>query len=304
MRMERTAPTQPAGSNLSRRLQAAVTLLDRTGSGFACQSGTYIRGDFSSPVSTILLDQLGLTLHAHELPGGKLQVSVSLAREIRLDTKEMRPASSEGRYEGSNFPIYLNYEEDRSTFSFATAANFETVFGRLVAAAALCETKDCLSLGQWIRRNPPDGNRSAWASNARAQFNMLDDLRAAGLAADPKGSIFNVVGSHNSKSVILPVVSLSLANPGFRLWLSNNFDAWWATVEADVPLKHLDTNGLTMDKKWYDPVYFYGFDRAGVPIYGPYRENHSQFSFLYSPNKDIALIFQRLIEAARAGSKG
>ena len=293
----RTTSARPAKLNL-RRLETAVALLDKNGGGGVWQCGTYTLGKFTAPVYDLQLLTLGLSVRVHELPGGTILANVRCDREIRIKTEGMLPVRDQANSKRGAEKL-SSYGEDHARFSAILIGGFEDFFGRIVAGAALCENKECLSLAEWVGRNRPNKAISDWATDALAQFDLLENLRKAGLKADPQGSVLNVVGSHPSKSVFLPVVSLSTADPGLRLWLSNNFNAWGVTVEADSPLEHLDTSGFTIESKRYNPVNFSGFERADVPIYGPYGKSPAQFSFLYDADKPIVPIFQRLIEAAK-----
>lgn len=85
-----------------------------------------------------------------------------------------------------------------------------------------------------------------------------------------------VIGTHTSKSVLLPVMEITLKSVGIKMVFRCNFYDWCVSIDSEYDID-CDFKGLLTDSKGF----FEGFpsDR----IYPPYsRKNKKQFSFCIS----------------------
>ena len=90
-----------------------------------------------------------------------------------------------------------------------------------------------------------------------------------------------VIGTHRSKSVLLPVMEMNLSKIGLKIILRNNFYDWCISVESENDID-CDFMGLITDQKGY----FEGFpsDR----IYEIYSEtNKKKFSVVLNNKYEV-----------------
>lgn len=89
-----------------------------------------------------------------------------------------------------------------------------------------------------------------------------------------KNITINVIGTHKSKSITLPVYEVNLPHIGIKLIMRNNFFDWKVSIisDTDIEIKNYD---LFKDRK-IEPVYCEGFKKEQV--FGPYSENKKQFT--------------------------
>lgn len=87
----------------------------------------------------------------------------------------------------------------------------------------------------------------------------------------------DVIGTHRSKSIVLPVVEYSRPDLGLRLTVRGNFHDYKLSVVSEVPIE-ADFRGLfDIDGGDYlSPAYFEGFPKDR--IYGSYAKDHRKFS--------------------------
>jgi hypothetical protein len=106
----------------------------------------------------------------------------------------------------------------------------------------------------------------------------------AGLIYQEKQTIANVISTHRSKSITLPVVEVSRPDLGLRFTLRENFYNFKLSVLSERPVE-VDFTGLfhtipPVDKSYtgdeLSPVYFEGFPEDR--IYRYYSEDHKKFS--------------------------
>lgn len=114
----------------------------------------------------------------------------------------------------------------------------------------------------WVRQNPAD-EKCLWSRGWEEQLLFLTDdfpsLFFRGLLSRPseahEGCSIRVIGTHRSKSLVLPVVSYE--RPGLQVVVRHNFYDWKATFvsteEVTAKFGPLFTNSLM------SPVYFEGF---------------------------------------------
>ena len=91
----------------------------------------------------------------------------------------------------------------------------------------------------------------------------------------------DVIGTHYSKSVLLPVMEMDLSKIGLKIVLRNNFYDWCISVESENEVD-CDFMGLITDQKGY----FEGFpsDR----IYKNYSENNKKnFSVVLNDKYEV-----------------
>jgi hypothetical protein len=111
--------------------------------------------------------------------------------------------------------------------------------------------------------------KSAWGHQVSFVRDDLVGLVGAGLDYDDTHAIPNVISTHVSKSILLPVYELSRPDLGLRLILRNNFHDWKLSVISEKPID-ADFSGLFYTTPPVDPdytgdslhaVYFEGFPR-------------------------------------------
>lgn len=141
-----------------------------------------------------------------------------------------------------------------------------------------------VGLQDWINTHPV-GAEMLWKGAAGGQLSFVRDVLARLFSVDDYDlyqKCAEVVSSHMSKSIDLPVYKLS--RPGLTIWLRDNFYNWKMSVKSDAPIE-ADFGGLfhttpPIDPKYTgDPlnsVYFEGF--SGDYIFGYYSKNNKQFS--------------------------
>ena len=97
-----------------------------------------------------------------------------------------------------------------------------------------------------------------------------------------------VVSTHYSKSVKLPVYKIDLEKYGIEIVLRYNFFEWIVSIKSEKPLD-CDFLGLFDPKKEIPVTNCYG-----VPlnmIFGSYEKNHSQFMIEFSSEYDVYTFF-------------
>jgi hypothetical protein len=148
-----------------------------------------------------------------------------------------------------------------------------------------------MSLHVWSQKN--------WVHYraAIAQLEGFKDLLGATRKYDKRTKL-TVVGSHESKSVRLPVVMITAPILGLKIWIRDNFENLAVTVKAHREIKCLDASRMFTNS--LDPVYFEGFKGAGVPVFERYANNHARFSFHFYENTrgDFKLFLKNLFFAA------
>ena len=85
-----------------------------------------------------------------------------------------------------------------------------------------------------------------------------------------------VVGTHTSKSIVLPVYKIKIIDE-VTIYMRNNFYGWKVTVDSTKPIV-VDPVGLFRPDKLIHSYYCEGFDRAGVPVYGSYEDGTDKFT--------------------------
>jgi hypothetical protein len=130
----------------------------------------------------------------------------------------------------------------------------------------------------WVRVNVPDESL-IYAKQFANQVVFVRDILGRLLWYDVIERVSNqpnVISTHVSKSVKLPVYQIIHKKFGLEIVLSNNFYYWVVSIKSEKPIS-LDFMGL-FDETDEVPYYFcYGFPRDKV--YGSYVSNNSKFTF-------------------------
>lgn len=142
-------------------------------------------------------------------------------------------------------------------------------------------------LQKWISDQIVD-DEMRWKGAFGAQMTFICDslvpLMGAGLIYQEKKEIADVIATHRSKSIVLPVVEVTRRDLGLRFTMRQNFYNWKLSVLSDKPVR-ADFTGLfhttpPIDKAYTgDPlasVYFEGFPEDR--IYRYYSEDNRRFS--------------------------
>jgi hypothetical protein len=136
------------------------------------------------------------------------------------------------------------------------------------------------SLSRWLAANAVGDNMIFRAAAVR-QFELLQKLQRCLFAIEDSTSIAlrfadhctNVIGTHTSKSIKLPVVEFML--PRVRLVMRDNFYNWTISVQSDEPL-HIDVCDLFDPSIEHSSVYCEGFNEGDV--FGSYNSNKREFT--------------------------
>lgn len=146
----------------------------------------------------------------------------------------------------------------------------------------------------WYRVNHPD-EKLIFKDGLSKQICFIRDDISCGLFyglenADINGEFDSkryealqpvVIGTHRSKSVLLPVMELTLKSVGIKMVFRNNFYDWCVSVESDYDI-NCDFKGLITDCEGF----FEGFPPSRV--YPPYsKKNKKRFSFCIGNNYDL-----------------
>jgi len=94
------------------------------------------------------------------------------------------------------------------------------------------------------------------------------------LKLDPEKDV-EIVGSHTSKSILLPVVKYHLPN-GSTLIVRDNFHNYAVSVESIKPMDPTFLNGFSFETRAKSPCYFEGFPVSSV--FGSFVQDPKKFS--------------------------
>ncbi len=144
-------------------------------------------------------------------------------------------------------------------------------------------------LREWMAENIP-GEKMRWRDSANDQFYFFEKLGRAALPnkhwnddelREKAGA--HVISTHTSKSILLPVVEL-VTPEGIVFTSRYNFFNYKVSVSSPVDV---EVDFFDLFDPTYQPMYFEGFpgdDYSSTPgagasrVYGPYADNHRQFS--------------------------
>lgn len=135
-------------------------------------------------------------------------------------------------------------------------------------------------LQKWFDANHTD-DKMLWKKASENQIMFVRDRLSwlvVGKSSKNANEVY-VISEHTSKSIQLPVYSLTYEEKGLHIILRDNFYNWKMSVNCSVPIE-LDFNGLFHTSPPIDPdytgdplssVYFEGFKDEW--IYGYYDES-------------------------------
>jgi hypothetical protein len=142
-------------------------------------------------------------------------------------------------------------------------------------------------LQEWISSQTVS-DEMLWKGAFGHQMSFIRDrlvpLMAAGLVYQASKEIADVISTHRSKSIVLPVVEVTRKDLGLRFTMRENFYNWKLSVLSEKPIE-ADFTGLfhttpPIDKSYTgDPlagVYFEGF--PGDRIFRYYSDDKRKFS--------------------------
>jgi hypothetical protein len=144
----------------------------------------------------------------------------------------------------------------------------------------MTETQTGVEVTEWAKAHEPDENL-IWKSGMWEQVMLVRDnihMLLVNRYEQRKERPVEVVSSHHSKSVELPVFHVVAEAIGVELWTRGNFFNWQVSVRSEDPVQDCFFRLFNKQPSERDlnPVYFEGFDRAWV--FGPYARNPREFS--------------------------
>ena len=139
-----------------------------------------------------------------------------------------------------------------------------------------------MNLNQWIKENTI-ANEMCWKGSAEASFPEMVSFAKTWAGEDAE---IEVVSSHTSKSIKLPVIKVS--GPSGTIYLRDNFHDVKISFECPDHINH-DLFGITAGTHYYlNPVYFEGFEESWV--YPGFVHGSKNFSvcIYYEKAKELA----------------
>jgi hypothetical protein len=136
-----------------------------------------------------------------------------------------------------------------------------------------------------------------WKGSAESQFDYWK-LVLAWFRWWDEGATADVVSTHCSKSIELPVVRFHSPRFGLTLFGRGNFYDWGFTVQCDTPPWEFDHAGLKFDE---NAVYYEGFSSGGIPVHthSPKPGTTTEFSFKLLSGLEPLEALPRIVRAAR-----
>lgn len=116
------------------------------------------------------------------------------------------------------------------------------------------------TLQAWIDSHPV-GQQMFWRGSTHGQFEVLRRLEHCAKDYDPNSTL-EVVSSHTSKSITLPVVKITVPSIGMTIYARDNFSNWAVSIDSQKEVRHFSTTG--MDSSHLRLCYFEGFERGGA----------------------------------------
>lgn len=138
----------------------------------------------------------------------------------------------------------------------------------------------------WIRVNKPDENL-IYAKGLGDQVCFVRDRLCHLLRStyeEWRDNPPQVISTHYSKSVKLPVFQINLEKYGIEMVLRYNFYDWKISIKSDKSLD-FDYMGLFNPTEEISYLYCEGFPRDKV--YGSYEQSHSQFTIEIGSHYDL-----------------
>ncbi|WCF11591.1 hypothetical protein NDS46_30055 (plasmid) [Paenibacillus thiaminolyticus] len=132
-----------------------------------------------------------------------------------------------------------------------------------------------IDLQNWSIKNEPSKEMFFHIYYWNQILFVRDRLTAVfGSIVDGRGLI-NVVGTHVSKSIVLPVYQIEVKELGLLLTMRGNFYDWKVSVLSKTPIVCDFMNLIDGSKKW-SSHYCEGFKNE--QIFGSYNENKREFT--------------------------
>lgn len=142
----------------------------------------------------------------------------------------------------------------------------------------------------WIRVNEPN-KKLIYGNQIGRQIVFVRDILGDILtdtsneyeAFEPQ-----VIATHTSKSVKLPIYQINLEKYGLEIVMKNNFFSWAISIKSENPLD-FDMMEL-FDEKEVAPLYLCD----GLPsekIYGSYAQNHAEFTIEMKSEYKVYTLF-------------
>lgn len=145
-----------------------------------------------------------------------------------------------------------------------------------------------MQLNEWVDNNKPDPN----LFYAEEFYRQIEGVRKATWclfsSADERRTALRVVGTHMSKSVLLPVYSLRTR--GVDVSLRCNFYNYKVSVRSDMSIDGLDDLDLFNPLEEHASVYCEGMSE----VYGAYATSHKQFTVEIYGYGDLHAFFRLL----------
>jgi len=174
-----------------------------------------------------------------------------------------------------------------------------------------------MNLRQWMQIKTP-GDAKLWREAAHDQFRFFDRLTSlvtADLPCDTEAAlaarddVAQVIGTHRSKSIELPVVQWARPDLGLTLTMRNNFHDYKLSVRSELPINDPAFPALFHTTPPPDPeytgdplssVYFEGF--PPTLVYGYQSADHRRWSAeIYGEHAAYMVVFlcMRAVGAVR-----
>jgi len=102
-------------------------------------------------------------------------------------------------------------------------------------------------------------------------------------------NFWDVVGTHRSKSIILPVFHANLEKDGLRIWMRNNFHDWNISIDSDHPIT------CDFPDVFSDDNYHYCFCQGMEDHkFGTHTENNQKFTVSIADDYEVYTFFRAI----------
>lgn len=145
----------------------------------------------------------------------------------------------------------------------------------------------------WTRVNVPDSNmyyKQQFTEQISFVVDVLSKIFFPSLKEYEKSPVV-VIGTHISKSIVLPVYQIKVDDIAIVLTLRNNFYNWKVSVNSSIPIE-FDTMELFDPSETISPSLCEGF--PDELVYDCYNKNHSQFTCEIRTQYDLYTFFYLL----------
>lgn len=160
----------------------------------------------------------------------------------------------------------------------------------------MSDSKESSTLAGFSEQNPiPE--TMIWKAAAERQMEFLDSVVLGLFRMRDREAGLRVAGRHTSKSIALPVVEIRAPTCGLWVCLRDNFYNWAVTVESRAHADG-DFSVLNSEPDYMNKVYFEGFERSGLPVYGPHEDDQKHFSgHVWSGQAGLVVFLVRLLDS-------